>query len=125
MSQIMKAFLGLFLILAMAGLELGILSAFLTVMHAQELHADILCRMENSNMNEEVLRSCFTDAEENNCRMWVTLYRDDHSLASCSEASGLPANTDDISMAQVVLEVPIEIPLVGVRSCFTLKGYAY
>ena len=51
MSQIMKAFFGIFLIMFMTVTSSGILSGFMTVVEAQNLHAQIINELEDSDFN--------------------------------------------------------------------------
>ena len=47
MSQIMKAFFGIFLIMFMTVTSSGILSGFMTVVEAQNLHAQIINELDD------------------------------------------------------------------------------
>ena len=59
MSQILKTFLGLFLILTMVATSAGILSSFLSVMTAQNMHAAMISEMEDSDFYPQVIMDCF------------------------------------------------------------------
>ena len=48
MSQIMKTFLGVFLIMFMVVTSSGVLSGFMTVVEAQNLHAQIINELEDN-----------------------------------------------------------------------------
>ena len=64
MSQIIKAFLGVFLTLFMAVTAMGILAAYMEVMNAQDMQARIVDEIENSDFNTGVVRQCFLQSEE-------------------------------------------------------------
>ena len=59
MSQIIKAFMGVFLTLFMAVTAMGILAAYMEVMNAQDMQARIVDEIENSDFNTGVVRQCF------------------------------------------------------------------
>ena len=59
MSQIVKAFLGVFLTLFMAVVALSVLTAYMEVMNAQDMQARIVDELENSDFNAGVMRECF------------------------------------------------------------------
>ena len=56
MSQIIKAFMGVFLTLFMAVKAMGILAAYMEVMNAQDMQARIVDEIENSDFNTGVAR---------------------------------------------------------------------
>ena len=59
MSQIVKAFLGVFLTIFMAVVALGVLNTYMEVMSAQDMQARIVDELENSNFNADVMSACF------------------------------------------------------------------
>ena len=52
MSQIMKTFLGVFLIMFMVVTSSGVLSGFMTVVEAQNLHAQIINELEVTDASQ-------------------------------------------------------------------------
>lgn len=72
MSQIMKAFMGVFLTLFMAVTAMGILAAYMEVMNAQDMQARIVDEIENSDFNTGVVRQCFLQSEEAGYQLKVT-----------------------------------------------------
>jgi hypothetical protein len=58
-SQIMKTFLGVFLIMFMVVTSSGVLSGFMTVVEAQNLHAQIINELEDSDYDSSVAQTCF------------------------------------------------------------------
>lgn len=60
MSQIIKAFMGVFLTLFMAVTAMGILAAYMEVMNAQDMQARIVDEIENSDFNTGVVRTVFS-----------------------------------------------------------------
>ena len=74
MSQIMKAFFGIFLIMFMTVTSSGILSGFMTVVEAQNLHAQIINELEDSDFNREVAKGCFKNASDVDDTLELTFY---------------------------------------------------
>lgn len=64
MSQIMKTFLGVFLIMFMVVTSSGVLSGFMTVVEAQNLHAQIINELEDSDYDSSVAQTCFENASK-------------------------------------------------------------
>ena len=54
MSQIMKSFMGVFIMLFMSVTSIGILSGFLSVLSVQDLHSCIISELEDSDFYEEM-----------------------------------------------------------------------
>lgn len=124
MSQIMKAFLGIFIILFMAGTMIGIFSIYLTAIRAQNLQAELLCEMENSAYYRDVICEGFRSAEKNGFSLEVTLYEKDGGTQLCCSSAAVPADTTNIHMARVTLGFPLELPLLGIREEYSMTGYA-
>ena len=59
MSQIMKTFMGIFLLLFLMASSAGMLGAFLQVLKAQDMHAMIVDELENSDYCLSVLEESF------------------------------------------------------------------
>mgnify|MGYP001633974479 FL=1 len=66
MSQIMKSFLGLFLIMFMVVTSAGVLSGFLSVLSAQNTHAAIISELEDSDFYPSVVNEFFKKAKDEN-----------------------------------------------------------
>ena len=49
MNQIIKAYMGVFVILLLAAVSGGILSGYLNVLTAQDMHAGIISELEDSH----------------------------------------------------------------------------
>ena len=56
MSQIMKTFLGVFLIMFMVVTSSGVLSGFMTVVEAQNLHAQIINELMTARLRRPALK---------------------------------------------------------------------
>jgi len=124
MSQIIKAFTGIFFILFMVLTATGLLSAFLQTVHAQNLHGAIIDELENSDYARVVLEEIFVVTEEAGYEIAITLYDSREGVISCDDMSNLPTDCNGISMAEIILKYPIQIPFLGVDVKQELFGYA-
>ena len=124
MSQIMKSFTGLFLILLMGALSAGLLTVFLTVQRAQNVHAAMINEIEDSDFYPGVLRECYEQAESLDASLVITLYSESRGALLCESASQIPADTEDVSGARVVLEYPFQVAWFSLSGTRSLSGYA-
>lgn len=124
MSQIMKAYTGIFLMVFLSLATAGILAAFMQVSMAQDLHADIINEIENSNYNASVLKEAFQRTSDANYGLVITLYKDNYTHVVCHNASDVPADTSLVTGAKVEMEFPFEIGFFGVAQQHNLCGYA-
>ena len=124
MSQIMKAFLGVFLVLLLSVTATGILSAYMMVADAQDLHAAMVDEVENSNFYPPVLQACFRQAEEAGCQLQGILYNDNYTEVVCAQESQIPTDTSQVSAARLELTFPFQIGFFGMRQEHTFCAYA-
>lgn len=102
MSQIMKAFMGIFIILFMVFSSMGVLGAFLQVERALEFHSSVIDELENSDYADVVLENCLKEAEQYGYELEVTMYEE---------------------CAEVDLGFNIRIPFFGIESGQKIHGY--
>lgn len=124
MSQIMKAFTGVFVVLYMMVTAAGILSCFFQVMHAQNLHAAIIDEVENSNYSPSVLRACFQSAEVAGYDLELTLYHNHIPYEKITEKEQIADELEDTKMAKVELTYPIQVAFFQMELQQELCGYA-
>lgn len=124
MSQIMKAFTGIFLILFMMLTVTGILGAFFQVTHAQNFYGVVVDELENSDYAPEVLKECFALAELSGYEIGVTLYPEHNPYIEVKQAENIPMDTDDVTMARVQLTYPVEVAFLGINLEQEIYGYA-
>lgn len=124
MSQIIKTFLGIYLILFMAVTSVGILAAYMQVLGAQDLQARIVDELENSRYAAPVIRAEFEEANRAGCRLTVTLYYENGRTIAAESASRIPDSTQEVCMARVELSFPFQVACLGIRQEHTLTGYA-
>ena len=124
MSQIMKAFTGVFVMMFMMITGTGILGAFFQTLHAQNLHAVLIDEMENSDYARAVLEESFLVVEEAGYELELTLYTEYDGIVTCKNAWELPATTAQVSMAEVILKYPFQIGFFELDVQQELFGYA-
>ena len=124
MSQIGKAFMGVFMVLFLFVTSTGVLGAFFQILHAQNTHAVMLDELENSNFAKDVMESCFATAEKESYRLQMSLYSDSEGIYTCTISLELPMSTEKVTMVEVVLFYDIEIAFFEIAKEQQLFGYA-
>ena len=124
MSQIMKTFMGIFLLLFLMASSAGMLEAFLQVLKAQDMHAMIVDELENSDYCLPVLQESFEKAQNYGYDLNIILYRENHETYVCTKKEELPQDTADAEMAKVNLTFPFEISFFGISQKYSINGYA-
>jgi hypothetical protein len=123
MSQIMKAFTGIFMVLFLTTTSMGVLGAFLQVSRAQTFHASVIDELENSNYNKKVLEECLIAAGQNGYELTVTLYQTEGGYVVCHYCVDVPKEIPPIDMVRVDMGFTIEIPFFGVKNKQLISGY--
>lgn len=124
MSQVVKAFLGVFLTLFLTATSLGILSAYLEVMNAQDMQAGFVDEIENSDYHPTVLRDCIIQSEKAGYQLTITLFREDAAVTVIQSTGEIPASTEGTDMAKVEMKFPFRIPFLGIQKNHKLVSYA-
>lgn len=124
MSQIMKAYTGVFLILLMTAVSLGILSAYVQVLDAQDMKARFIHEAENSSFDTQVMQACFEESRTGGCSLEVTLFTEDGKVIVWTDENGIGTLPDNVQMARIELTFPFRIPFLGINSMHTFSGYA-
>lgn len=124
MSQIMKAFMGIFMVMLLLVSSTGVLGAFYQILHAQNTHAVMIDELENSDFARGVMQSCFETAERESYRLQMSLYSDSDGIITCTDVTEIPMNTDQVRMVEVVLFYDIEIVFFELAEEQQLFGYA-
>lgn len=123
MSQIMKSFMGIFLIMFLAMVSMGILSAFMEVIDARDLHSRMIDELENSDYSANVMREQFDLAESAGYQLDITLYQGDVET-KCTKREQVPDQASDAELAKVCLTFPFQVDFLGIDNTHTLCGYA-
>lgn len=124
MSQIVKAFLGVFLTLFMAVVALGVLTAYIEVMNAQDMQARVIDELENSDFNTAVMRACFKQCADAGYTLSVTVFYQESAVTAIHSQQEVPASLEDVDMAKVELHFPLKSAFLGIDQSRTFVGYA-
>lgn len=124
MSQIMKTFMGVFLIILMLASIGGVLGAFLDVIAAQNLHSQIICELEDSDFAPEVIKDCFNMASECGDKLTIELYKSNNTTQIYDSVNSVSATGCRVDMAKVELKFDYSVPLFNICSSHVLSGFA-
>ena len=124
MSQIIKSFTGIVMVMFLMMTGSGVLSAFLQTMHAQNLHASMIDELENSHYAKSVIEECFAVLEHTSYELEICLYSETQATTACRSIADIPANMDNISLAEVVLRYPVQIVFWDLDMKQEIFGYA-
>lgn len=124
MSQVMKAFMGVFMVMFLMTTSTGVLGAFYQILHAQNTHAVMIDELENSDYAKAVMLECFKTAEQEEYDLQLSLYSDSEEIKTCTSSADLPESTKEVSMVEVVLQYSIEVAFFEVVTEQQLFGYA-
>lgn len=111
MSQIMKAYMALFLLLLMAVSAMGIVTAQMQLIQAENMHKTFMTELAGCNLDSRVMENCFERAKDIGCNLCITFYKAKGKIAQCKEKGDLPVKTDDVEIAKVELETTIQFPV--------------
>ncbi len=125
MSQIMKTFLGIYLLFFVLFTSVSILFLFLQVTDAQNSHARIIEEVENANFYHDVLKECFDNAQSNGYQLRMVLYRENNLEIICEQPEDIPEEVNDITKARIELDFHFEVPFFGIEEEHTMAGYAH
>ncbi len=124
MSQVMKAFMGVFMVLFLMATSTGVIGAFYQVLHAQNTHAIMIDELENSDYARNVMEACFEIAEQEDYRLQLSLYSDTEQGKICISSADIPETTANVNLVEVVLFYDIEITFFEIATEQQLFGYA-
>lgn len=124
MSQVMKAFMGVFMVMFLMITSTGVLGAFYQILHAQNTHAVMIDELENSDYARSVMIACFETAKKEEYDLQLSLYSESGEIISCNSILDLPESTKEVSLVEVVLQYSIELAFFEVATEQQLFGYA-
>ena len=115
MSQIIKAFTGVFIALFLMATGVGILESFLQTLQAQNIHGMVIDELENSDYATTVLRENFERTEDHGMELALMLYLENGDVLLCQSKEMVPQEEVKVSMAEVMVTYPLQIPFVGLK----------
>lgn len=124
MSQIVKAFTGLIMMMFLMLTAIGVLGLFTDTISAHNLHSAMIDELENSHYAKAVLEDCFSSAETNAYQLEIILYSTESGRIVCKSKSQIPQSTEGVYMAEVVLAYGLESPFFYLNQQQEIAGYA-
>ena len=124
MSQIMKAYMGVFLLLLLTAVSEGIFTGYLQVLSAQDMHAAVIKEMENSHFYHEVVKECFEQAGEKGYRLEITMYKKDGTTQKITSGEAAPEDTKEVMGADVRMEFAYTNTFLQICQPRIRSGYA-
>lgn len=110
MGQIIKTYLGIFFILLMGMVGIGIVTAGVQSSAARNYHADVITEIECSNFNDGVIEACKQQAEAAGYTLKVNTMDYD--------ANG------HIKTAEIILVYDYAIPVLNLITDHEVRGFA-
>lgn len=122
MSQAIKAFMGVFFLLMLLLLGVGILSAQMDVSDALNYKSDMIAEIENSNYSPAVLNACIRQATDNGYTVEIKTYAPQKGTVTYTEPN--VKDTTDVVMAEIILTYPYRIGILDSVTNHQVRGFA-
>lgn len=110
MGQVLKTYLGLFFLLIMGLVGIGVVAAGIEVTAARNYHADVISQIECSNFNAGVISACKSQAQERGYQLEIA------ELVYDAEGNQ--------RMAEVILSFDYTISILNLASAHEVRGFA-
>lgn len=110
MGQVLKTYLGLFFLLLMGLVGIGVVAAGMEAAAARAYHADVISEIECSNFNAGVISACKDQAKNKG-----------YELAVANMVYDAEQNQQ---MAEVILSYDYAIPVLNLVSGHEIRGFA-
>lgn len=124
MSDVLKAFLGLFMILFLVFSSVSIIDASFQANQARDYISAAVSEFENSGHSMNVMNECGSAAVGNGYEMEVRLYFEDGKnqlLVYKEEADRYEKNTSEAVMSEVILRYPYTLGFFGVTKMHEIR----
>lgn len=108
MGQIVKTYFGIFLMMFLSVIGIGLISAEIEICKARDFKTDAVTALENSNYNQSVITEWQRQAQEEGYNLQIREYQD---------ASGT-------AMAEVVLTYSYQMSPFHAAETHCIRGYA-
>lgn len=110
MGQVVKTYLGLFFLLLMGLVGIGVVTAGVQSAAARNYHADVISEIECSNFNAGVIAACRQQAQDAGYGL---------------EVKTMSYDADGHAMtAEVILEYDYAIPILNLTTEHEVRGFA-
>lgn len=110
MGQVLKAYLGIFFLLLIGLVGIGVVTAGAEVTAARNYHADVISEIECSNFNSSVMDACKSQAQAKGYQLTVA------DMVYDAESNQ--------QVAEVILSFDYAIPVLNLVSNREIRGYA-
>ena len=110
MGQVLKTYLGLFFLLLMGLVGIGVVAAGMEAAAARSYHADVISEIECSNFNASVVAACQNQAEEEGYGLEVKMMSYDPQ--------------GHTRVAEVILHYEYAIPVLNLVTDHQVRGFA-
>lgn len=110
MGQVLKTYLGLFFLLLMGLVGIGVVAAGMEASAARNYHADVISEIECSNFNAGVIAACKNQAKRQGYDLTV------ENLVYDTE--------ENQQMAEIILSFDYAIPVLNLISNHEIRGFA-
>ena len=124
MSQVIKAFTGVFFLMLLTLLGSGIVSAQLDSAYARDYKEAVVAEIENSGFCESVMNACITQAREDGYELTMTVYQSGEKPIVVESKVDGDIMAENVEMVEILLNYDYSIPFLNYMSRHTLRGYA-
>ena len=124
MSQIIKAFTGIFMMLFIMTSVVGVLQVFFSVVQAQNYHSALIYELESSNHANSILKNGIEAGKSLGYQINYTLIKESGGVVRCTKTQDVPDNVEDIECVEVVLRYPVRIAFFEIEKAQELVGFA-
>lgn len=122
MEQVIKTYLGIFLMMLLSTVGIGIVAAEAQICQARNFKSDVVVELENSNYNREVINACIKQADELGYQLQVNLYEDSGAVTVC-ENGNVPPVEKEVTMAEVILHYAYRMGPFHSKTEHSIRGF--
>ena len=123
MSQIVKTFTALMMLLFLMFTTTSMLALMTDSVSAQNLHSAMIEELENSHYAISVMEDCFRVAKDNAYQLEMVIYSRESGKVIACESTQIPQNTEGIYAVEVVLTYSLKSPFFYLNQEQTIAGY--
>ena len=124
MSQVIKAFTGVFFLILLAMLGSGIVSAQMDSAYARDYKEAVVAEIENSGFCESVMNACIMQAREDGYELTMTVYQSGKEPVILGNELRGEIMAENVEMVEILLNYDYSIPFLNYMSRHSLRGYA-
>lgn len=84
MGQVIKAYLGIFLMMLLLAAGAGVIAAEVEICRARDFKTDVVTELENSNFHPDVIAACRQQAEDMGYDLQIDTYADGDGIRQAS-----------------------------------------